>query len=96
MIITSILIGVGLGLLTAALVIAAYKLTTKIIKERTKSEIPKTSYVKIEKYLSQPHGKKVLPTYKAKAYDRYGNKLRDIEFKYEDSEYFYNGEKIYV
>ena len=96
MIVTSILIGLGLGVVTAALVISVYKLTTKTIKERTKSAIPKAAYVEIEQYLSQHHGKTVLPTYKAKAYDKKGNKIRDIEFKYKDSEYFYHGEKIYV
>lgn len=97
MIVSGFLIGLGLGLLTAALVITVYKLTTSKIKQRVKDEIPETEYVVIEKMITDPsRGRTVLPKYTAKAYNRQRKKIRDIEFKYEDSEYFYNGEKIYV
>lgn len=96
MFITGFLIGVGLGLLATALVISVYKLTTDIIKKRVREELPKTEYVKIEKIVNSEKGKKTLPLYKAKAYDKTGNKIRDIDFEYEKSEYFYDGEKIYI
>lgn len=95
MFITGFLIGVGLGLLAAALVISVYELTTYIIKKRVKEEIPEAEYVKIEKIISSGN-KTILPIYKAKAYNKQGNKIRDIEFEYEKSEYFYDGEKICV
>lgn len=95
MFITGFLIGIGIGLLAAALVISVYELTTYIIKKRVKEEIPEAEYVKIEKILSSG-SKTYLPVYKAKAYNKYGNKVRDIDFEYEKSEYFYDGEKIYV
>lgn len=95
MFITGFLIGVGLGLLAAALVISVYELTTSIIKKRVKEEIPEAEYVKIEKIVSSG-SKTTLPVYKAKAYNKYGSKVRDIDFEYEKSEYFYDGEKIYV
>lgn len=95
MFITGFLIGVGLGLLAAALVISVYELTTYIIKKRVKEEIPEAEYVKIEKIISSGN-KTTLPIYKAKAYNKQGNKIRDIEFEYEKSEYFYDGEKICV
>lgn len=95
MFITGFLIGIGIGLLAAALVISVYELTTYIIKKRVKEEIPEAEYVKIEKILSSG-SKTTLPVYKAKAYNKYGNKVRDIDFEYEKSEYFYDGEKIYV
>lgn len=95
MIITGILIGVGLGLLTAALIISVYELTTYIIKKKVKEEIPDTEYVKIEKIISSSNTT-TLPVYKAKAYNKNGQKIRDIDFNYEKSEYFYDGEKIYV
>lgn len=95
MFITGFLIGVGLGLIAAALVISVYELTTYIIKKRVKEEIPEAEYVKIEKILNSG-SKTTLPVYKAKAYNRYGDKIRDIDFEYEKSEYFYDGEKIYV
>ena len=95
MFLTAILIGLGVGLLAAALVISAYELTTPIIKNRVKEEIPGAYYVEIEK-ICNSGSKACLPTYKAKAYNKSGNKVRDIEFEYEKSEYFYDGEKIYI
>lgn len=95
MIITGIFIGIGLGLLAAALVISAYELTTQIIRKRVKEEIPSAAYVKIEK-ITNTSNKTTLPVYKAKAYDKHGNKVRDIDFEYEKSEYFYDGEKINI
>ncbi len=95
MFLTGFLIGVGLGLFAAALVISVYKLTTAIIRERVRRELPKTAYVKIEKTV-QSSSKTTLPTYHAKAYDRNGNKISDIDFEYEESEYFYDGEKITI
>lgn len=95
MFITGFLIGIGIGLIAAALVISVYELTTSIIRRRVKEEIPETEYVKIEKIISSTN-KTVLPVYKAKAYNKSGNKIRDIDFEYEKSEYFYDGEKIYV
>lgn len=92
---TSILIGIGLGLIASALIISVYELTTYIIKQRVRAEIPQAEYVKIEKITSSGP-RTVLPVYKAKAYNRSGDKIRDIEFEYEKSEYFYDGEKIYV
>ena len=65
-------------------------------KKRVREELPKTEYVKIEKIVNSEKGKKTLPLYKAKAYDKTGNKIRDIDFEYEKSEYFYDGEKIYI
>ena len=95
MIFTSILIGIGLGLIASALIISVIELTTNIIRQRVKEEIPETEYVVIEKIISSS-AKTVLPIYKAKAYNRSREKIRDIEFEYEKSEYFYDGEKIYV
>lgn len=95
MFITGFLIGVGLGLLASALVISVYELTTSIIKQRIKEEIPEAEYVKIEKIVSNGN-KTYLPTYKAHAYNKHGEKIRNIDFEYEKSEYFYDGEKIYV
>lgn len=92
---TSILIGIGLGLLATALIISVVELTTSIIKKRVKEEIPETQYVQIEKIISSGP-RTILPVYRAKAYNRLGEKIRDIEFEYEKSEYFYDGEKIYV
>lgn len=96
MFITGFLIGVGLGLLATALVISVYKLTTDIIKKRVREELPETEHVKIEKIVNSGKGRTTLPLYKAKAYDKTGNKIRDIDFEYEKSEYFYDGEKIYI
>lgn len=95
MFLTGILIGVGIGLLATALVISVVELTTEVIKRRVKTELPKATYVEIEKTL-QDKEHKVLPKYHAKAYDRDGNKISDIDFEYERSEYFYDGEKIAV
>ena len=95
MFITGFLIGVGIGLLASALIIAVYELTTYIIKKRVKEEIPEAEYVKIEKIISGGN-RTTLPVYKAKAYNKNGNKIRDINFEYTKSEYFYDGEKIYV
>lgn len=92
---TSILIGIGLGLLATALIISVVELTTSIIKKRVKEEIPETQYVQIEKIISSGP-RTILPVYRAKAYNRLGEKIRDIEFEYEKSEYFYDGERIYV
>lgn len=97
MIISGILIGVGLGLLTAALVITVYKLTTSKVKQRVKEEIPEAEYVVIQKMITNPSkGKTVLPRYTAKAYNKRREIIRNIDFKYVESEYFYSGEKIYV
>lgn len=95
MIFSGILIGVGLGLVMSAIVISVYHLTAKRIRERVKNEIPEAEYVEIQKLMSGKN-KTVLPTYKAKAYNKQGTKIRDIEFKYKTSDYFYNREKIYV
>ena len=92
---TGFLIGVGLGLLASALLISVYELTTYIIKKRVKEEIPETEYVIIEKKINEKD-KTILPEYKAKAYNKNGEKIRDIDFEYEKSEFFYNGEKIPV
>ena len=90
-----ILIGVGIGLLTSALVISCYELTTSLIRNRVKQELPEATYVEIEKTLEKK-GKTVLPVYKAKAYNRNHNKIKDIDFEYTKSAYFYNGEKIVI
>lgn len=95
MFITGILIGIGIGLLASTLVISVYELTSYIIKKKVKEEIPEAEYVEIEKILSSG-STTTLPVYKAKAYNKYGSKVRDIDFEYEKSEYFYDGEKIYV
>lgn len=95
MFITGILIGIGIGLFAAALIISVYELTTSAIKKKVKEEIPEASYVEIQKILNSTSSK-TLPVYKAKAYNKDGKKIRDIDFEYEKSEYFYNGEKIYV
>ena len=92
---TCFFLGVGIGLLIAALLITVYELTTSTIRQKVKEELPESSYVIIEK-ITKDRGCKVFPTYKAKAYNRTGKKLRDIDFKYEKSEYFYDGEKIYI
>lgn len=89
------LIGIGIGLFAAALVISVYELTTAVIRSRVKAEIPEAAYVKIEKTINSTN-RTVLPKYKAKAYSQYGNKIRDIDFQYEKSEYFYDGEKIVI
>ncbi len=91
----SILIGIGIGLLATALVISVSYLTTSIIKSRVSSEIPEAAYVIIQKTFENK-GVTRLPKYKAKAYNRNHEKIRDIEFNYDDSEYFYDGEKIAV
>lgn len=93
--ITEILIGIGIGLFAAALVISVYELTTSVIRSRVKAEIPEAAYVRIEKIINSTN-RTVLPTYKAKAYNRNGNKIQDIDFQYEKSEYFYDGEKIVI
>lgn len=95
MFITGLLIGVGLGLLASALLISVYELTTYVIKKRVKEEIPEAEYVTIEKTINGKD-KTTLPEYKAKAYNKTGKKIRDIDFEYEKSEYFYDGEKIHV
>lgn len=95
MLFTSILIGVGIGLLASALIISVYELSTSIIRQRVNAEIPEAVYVQIEKTTSERE-RTILPKYKAKAYNISGEKVRDIEFEYQKSEYFYNGEKIYV
>lgn len=92
---TGFLIGVGLGLLGAALVIAVSYLTTSIIRSRVSSEIPEAAYVEIQKTYANK-GVTTLPVYKAKAYNRNHQKIKDIEFQYESSEYFYDGEKITI
>lgn len=94
-ILTGILIGIGVGLFASALLISVYELTTSIIKKRVKEEIPEAEYVKIQKITSSGD-RTVLPVYKAKAYNGSGEKIRDIDFEYQKSEYFYDGEKIYV
>lgn len=95
MLLTGFFIGVGIGLLAAALVISVYELTTYIIRQKVKEEIPEAEYVKIEKIINSSD-RTVLPTYKAKAYNRQGEKVRDIDFQYQKSEYFYDGEKIVI
>lgn len=91
----SLLIGIGLGLACAALVITAYELTTELIKTKIKQELPETSYVLIEKTIGNKDVE-TLPVYKAKAFNRQGLKIKDIEFNYTKSEYFYDGEKIKI
>lgn len=95
MILTLFLIGVGMGIVVGALIISVSYLCTSIIRSRVSTEVPEAAYVKIEKMLA---GKSTttLPTYKAKAYDRNHNKIKDIEFEYNSSEYFYDGERISI
>lgn len=92
---TSILIGIGLGIIGAALVIAVSYLSTSVIRSRVSSEIPEAAYVEILKTYEHK-GVTTLPVYKAKAYNKSHQKIRDIDFKYENSEYFYDREKIII
>lgn len=92
---TGFLIGIGIGLIAGALIISVYELTTSVIRSQVKTELPEATYVKIEKTLENK-GTTVLPVYKAKAYNRNNQKIRDIEFSYTKSEYFYDGEKIVI
>lgn len=95
MFITAFLIGVGLGLIAGALIISVSYLCTSIIRSRVSTEVPEAEYVKIEK-VTVGKSSTSLPIYKAKAYDKNHNKIRDIEFEYNSSEYFYDGEKIII
>lgn len=95
MFITGILIGIGLGLIGAALIIAVSYLSTSVIRSRVSTEIPEAAYVEIEKLFQNKEVTK-LPVYKAKAYNRNHQKIKDIEFQYDSSEYFYDGEKITI
>lgn len=93
MLITYFLLGIGAGLLVSALIITVYELTTYVIRKRVKEEVPEAAYVKIEKTYANK-GQTTLPVYHAKAYNKSHQSVRDIEFNYTKSEYFYDGEKI--
>lgn len=93
MFLTAIFVGIGIGLIGAALIIAVSYLCTSIIRSRVKQELPEATYVLIERSFENGN-KTTLPTYKAKAYNRNNSKIKDIEFQYDSSEYFYDGEKI--
>lgn len=95
MFLTGLLIGFGLGLIGAALIIAVSYLSTSTIRTRVSTEIPEAAYVEIQK-IYENKGVTTLPVYKAKAYNRSHQKIKDIEFQYESSEYFYDGEKITI
>jgi len=90
---TSILIGIGIGLIGAALIISVSYLCTSVIRSKVREELPEASYVLIEKTFEN-RNTTTLPTYKAKAYNRNHDRIKDIEFQYSSSEYFYDGEKI--
>lgn len=92
---TSILIGIGIGLIGAALIISVSYLCTSVIRTKVKEELPEATYVLIEKSFENSN-KTTLPTYKAKAYNKNHSKIKDIEFQYNSSEYFYDGEKISI
>lgn len=95
MFLTAFLIGIGIGIVAGTLIITVSYLCTSVIRSRVSTEVPEAAYVKIEKTISGKSST-TLPTYKAKAYDRNHNKIRDIEFEYNSSEYFYDGEKISI
>ena len=70
-------------------------LSTVLIRNTIRREIPESGYALIEK-ITNTYQVTEGPSYRAKVYDRHGSHIKNAEFSSNRSEYFYHNEKISV
>lgn len=73
------------------LVISVEELTINSIKEKVKDSVPEAISVVMDKDSNRGN-----PIYRAKVYNQSNEIIHYIVFEYKKSDFFYNGQKIYL